>query len=156
MWAEVLDKALVEAEATTVPRAAAFLAQLAHESGECRWLEEWSDGSAYENRKDLGNAQHGDGKRYKGRGLIQLTGRRNYREAGAALEVELELYPDEAAKPGIAGRIAAWFWRTHGCNELADRYDLTGVTRAINGGLNGLPQRQRYYLRALEVLGAGV
>lgn len=151
-WAPVLTQALVEAEATTVPRAAAFLAQLAHESGECRWLREIADGSTYEGRKDLGNMAPGDGRRYRGRGLIQLTGRRNYKRASAALGLELEKHPEMAEEPGVAGRVAAWYWRTHDCNRLADRFDFNGVTRQINGGLNGLAHRQAYYLKALSVL----
>lgn len=153
LWAEVLDQAMAEAEALTVPRGAAFLAQLAHESGECKYLDELSDGSAYEGRHDLGNTRPGDGKRFKGRGLIQLTGRRNYREAGLALGIDLELHPEEAAKPWIAGRVAAWYWRTHQCNDFADNFDFEGLTRVINGGLNGLAHRQKFYVRALQALG---
>jgi len=153
VWAGALEQCRDEAFATTIPRAAALLAQLAHESGECRWLVEVSDGSQYEGRRDLGNLAPGDGARFKGRGLLQLTGRANYREAGRALGLELELNPDEAARPIIAGRVAAWYWRDHGCNELADGYQFSAITRRINGGLNGLAQRQAYYLRALEEFG---
>jgi len=153
LWADILGQTLEEAEATTVPRAAALLAQLAHESGECKWLEELANGSTYESRLDLGNTRVGDGRRYKGRGLIQLTGRANYRQAGAAIGIDLELHPEEASKPRIAGRVAAWYWRTRGCNDLADNFDFEGVTRAINGGLNGIQHRQKYYLRALQALG---
>jgi putative chitinase len=153
LWAQVLELAIEEAEANTVPRAAAFLAQLAWESGECRWLEEKAPGDAYEGRRDLGNTQQGDGRKYKGRGLIQLTGRRNYRAAGEALGIELEVHPEEAAKPSIAALVAAWYWRTRGCNELADGYRFTAITKAINGGYTHLKHRQRYYLTALEALG---
>jgi len=151
-----LVAAMVDAEISTVTRAAAFLAQIAHESGECRFLNEWGDGKAYEGRKDLGNTERGDGPRYKGRGVIQLTGRRNYRDAGRALGIELELYPEEAAKPLIACRVAAWYWRTRGCNDAADIPDFELVTRKINGALRGYIYRQDYYRRALEVLGRRV
>lgn len=150
---EALAAAMAEAEINTVTRAAAFLAQLAHESGELRYMEEIADGSAYEGRKDLGNTQVGDGKRYKGRGPIQLTGRSNYRIAGKALGVDLENNPAQAADISVGFRIAAWYWTSRNLNARADNMDFLGITRAINGGTNGLEDRLKYYHRALEVLG---
>jgi predicted chitinase len=154
-YAPLMTQALVAAGCNTVTRAAAFLGQLAHESGELRWLEETASGAAYEGRRDLGNTEPGDGARYKGRGWIQLTGRDNYRAAGTALGLNLVDCPGQAADPQVAALVAAWYWLGHGCNELADALDLAGVTRAINGGLNGYAQRWDYYVRALEVLGRG-
>lgn len=149
-----LNSAMAERNITTPKREAAFLAQLAHESGELRYWEELSSGAQYEGRKDLGNTQPGDGPRYKGRGPIQLTGRNNYRAAGQALNVDLENNPTLAATPQVGFRVAAWFWDSHGLNALADNGDFVGITRVINGGLNGLQQRQQYYQQALHVLGA--
>jgi predicted chitinase len=141
-------------EITTPLRRAAFLAQLAHESGELRWMEEIASGEAYEGRKDLGNTERGDGKRYKGRGPIQLTGRHNYRTAGAALGLDLEGKPELAARPDVGCLVAGWFWDTRELNALADARDFVTITRRVNGGLRGQEQRERYYRRALEVLRA--
>ncbi|NBD09631.1 glycoside hydrolase family 19 protein [Corallococcus silvisoli] len=144
--------AMREAEVTTVARVAAFLAQLAHESGELRYWEELATGDAYEGRKDLGNTQPGDGRRYKGRGPIQLTGRANYRAAGAALGLPLEDKPELAALPAHGFRVAGWYWQSRHLNALADVADFVGVTRAINGGTNGLDNRVMYFDRAQRVL----
>jgi putative chitinase len=100
----------------------------------------------------LGNTQPGDGKRYKGRGPIQLTGRSNYRAAGAALGLDLEENPVQASTPAAGFRVAAWYWSSRNINEPADRSDFETVTRRINGGLNGYADRTRYYSRALELL----
>src|ERR1700704_2715751 len=96
-----IQQAMAEFEITSYLRETAFLAQLAHESGELRYMEELASGSAYEGRKDLGNTQPGDGKRYKGRGPIQLPGRANYRAAGKALGYDLEGMPELAARPEV-------------------------------------------------------
>ena len=149
-----LNAAMTEADIRTPKRQAAFLAQLAHESGELRYWEELSDGSAYEGRQDLGNIHPGDGPRYKGRGPIQLTGRNNYRAAGHALGVDLENHPELAKDPAVGFRVATWFWVTRGLNPLADAGDFREITRRINGGYNGLAQREAYYARALSVLQA--
>ncbi|VTS05782.1 phosphodiester glycosidase family protein [Tuwongella immobilis] len=149
-----LNAAMREAEITTPARRAAFLGQLAHESGEFRYMEEIASGEAYENRRDLGNTQPGDGVRYKGRGPIQITGRANYRAAGKALGIDLESEPTLAATPEIGCRVATWFWRTRKLNALADMHDDRAITRRINGGTNGLEARLRYTERAREVLNA--
>lgn len=156
-----LDKSLPEADVTTPARLAMYLAQLALESGEFRYSEElWgpSDAQArYEPpgrlAEKLGNTQIGDGKRFKGRGYIQLTGRANYGRASLALGLDLVAHPDLAAWPEVSARIAAWYWRTHNCNSPADRGDVEACTRLINGGLNGLEERQRYFDRARAALG---
>ena len=149
-----LNKAMNKYEITTPLRRAAFLAQLAHESGELKYMEEIASGAAYEGRKDLGNTEPGDGKRYKGRGPIQLTGRANYRRAGAALGLDLVGKPELAATPDVGCQVAGWFWHTHKLNDLADKKDFTAITRRVNGGLNGQAARERYYRKALEVLKA--
>ncbi|WP_239469744.1 glycoside hydrolase family 19 protein [Archangium violaceum] len=153
-YAGELLAAMDEGGITTPARQAAFLAQLAHESGELRYMEELASGEAYEGRKDLGNTQTGDGRRYKGRGPIQLTGRSNYRAAGDALGLPLEQQPELAAQPDVGFRVAAWFWRSRELSALADAGNFREVTRRINGGYNGLDQREAYWSRARQVLGA--
>lgn len=136
-----LERAMREQSITTTKRAAAFLAQLGHESVSLRYFEEIADGSAYEGRRDLGNVHPGDGKRYKGRGPIQLTGRNNYRTYGGLLKLPLESQPHLAARPEIGFRVAALFWQRMGGNTLADRQEFREITRRINGGYNGLQDR---------------
>ena len=148
-----LNKAMVEANINTPKRQAAFLAQLAHESGELRYFEEIASGRAYEGRRDLGNTQPGDGVRFKGRCPIQLTGRSNYRAAGQALGIDLVNNPKRAADVDVGFRTAAWFWNSRGLNKYADAGNFREVTRRINGGYNGLSSREAYYRRALNVLG---
>lgn len=150
---EPLTSAMAEADITTPIREAAFLAQVAHESGELRYDEELASGAAYEGRADLGNTHPGDGRHYKGRGWLQLTGRANYRAAAEALGVDLEAQPELAATPAVAARVAGWYWTTHGLNALADQGDFRAITRRINGGLNGEAQREEYFARACQVLG---
>jgi predicted chitinase len=147
-----LNKAMAEAGINTPKRQAAFLAQLAHESAEFRYMEEIASGAAYEGRKDLGNTQPGDGKRFKGRGPIQLTGRANYTAASKALGIDLVNNPTRAADPDVGFRTAAWFWNTRNLNSYADSGNFKELTRRINGGYNGLADRQKYYARALDVL----
>jgi len=147
-----IQQAMEEFEITTYLREAAFLAQLAHESGELRYMEELASGAAYEGRKDLGNTQPGDGVRYKGRGPIQLTGRANYQKYGDLLGVDLINNPTQAATPQVGFRIAGEFWKLNGLNQLADQQQFETITRRINGGLNGQPDRLKYYNRAKQVL----
>ncbi|MBN1209052.1 MAG: LysM peptidoglycan-binding domain-containing protein [Myxococcaceae bacterium] len=148
-----LNAAMAEAKINTPKRQAAFLAQLAHESGQLRYFEEIASGRAYEGRRDLGNTQPGDGVRFKGRGPIQLTGRANYRAAGKALGIDLERNPKRAADIDVGFRTAAWFWNSRGLNKYADAGNFREVTRRINGGYNGLADREQFYRRALNVLG---
>ena len=147
-----LNAAMKEAHIDTPKRQAAFLAQLAHESGQFRWMEEIASGAAYEGRKDLGNTHPGDGKRFKGRGPIQLTGRSNYIAAGKALGLDLVHHPERAKDPDVGFRTAAWFWSTHGLNKLADHGNFREITHRINGGYNGMRAREAYYHKALQVL----
>lgn len=151
-----LNAAMQKYEINTPLRAAAFLAQLAHESGEFKYFEEiWGPTLAqrgYEGRKDLGNTQPGDGRRYRGRGPIQITGRANYKRYGDILGVDFVNNPDLAAKPEWAFVTAALYWKMNRCNELADVQDFRAITRAINGGLTGLAERERYYAMAKNAL----
>lgn len=137
-------------------RESAFLAQLAHESGGLHYWEEIASGSAYEGRTDLGNTRPGDGRRYKGRGPIQLTGRGNYRRAGAVLGLDLEDRPEQVATHAIGCLVAAWYWADSKLNELADEATEDAyrrITRRINGGYNGWQDRLAYYKRARTALG---
>lgn len=151
---EPLNAAMREFHINTPVRQAAFLAQIAHESGELRYVEEIASGIAYEHRKDLGNTQPGDGMKFKGRGLIQITGRNNYLECGKALGVDLITNPELLEINDLACRSAAWFWASHGLNDLADKGDFERITKRINGGYNGLKERQAYYVKAMLYLGA--
>lgn len=148
-----LQAALAEFSINNPARQAAFLAQLAHESAELKFMEEIASGSAYEGRRDLGNTQPGDGKRFKGRGPIQLTGRANYQTYGRLLGVDLISNPPLAATPEVAFRIAGLYWKRNGLNELADKQWFKTITKRINGGFNGLAERVKYYGLAQRVLG---
>src|SRR5262249_38219297 len=136
------------------------LAQLAHESAEFRWMHEiWGptdDQKHYEppshKAKELGNTQKGDGFRYRGRGPIQVTGRANYKKYGDLLGVDLEGNPDLAAQPQYAFAVAALYWDLHKLNALADAEDFETITRRINGGVNGLADREKYYQGAKDAL----
>lgn len=147
-----LNETMAEFGITTPARQAAFLAQIGHESGQLQYVKELASGEAYEGRKDLGNTQPGDGRRYKGRGLIQITGRANYIASGDALNLDLIDHPELLEEPGNACRSAGWFWSKHGLNELADAGDFERITRRINGGLNGWEDRQALHTVAERVL----
>jgi predicted chitinase len=143
--APLAEAAMLEFDITTRPRAAAFLAQVLHESGGLRYFEEIASGAAYEGRRDLGNTQPGDGRRFKGRGPIQLTGRANYAWASKALDIDLIANPQRAAEHEIGWRIAGLYWKSRGLNELADQGDFQQITRRINGGYNGDTDRRRLH-----------
>ena len=155
-----LNAAMAAYGVNTERRTAAFIDKVAHESGEFRWMEEiWGPTDAqrrYEPPSDLaqklGNVQAGDGKRFKGRGPIQITGRFNYKKYGDLLGTDLLGDPDRAATPEVAFAVAGLYWKTNGLNELADADDFVKITRRINGGTNGLADRQRFYALAKEVL----
>ena len=146
------DKHMANYGVDTYLRVCHFIAQCAHESDSFRTLEEYASGAAYEGRRDLGNTQPGDGRRYKGRGIIQLTGRANYREAGKRLGYDLENDHLLALKPEISVLTALDYWKTRNLNQWADKDDITTVTRRINGGLNGFEDRKKYLERAKRVL----
>jgi putative chitinase len=121
----VIEAAMQEFDINTEERQAAFLAQIGHESGGLHFtVEVWGPTDAqrrYEGRHDLGNVAHGDGLKYRGRGLIQITGRANYEKAGEALDVDLIESPELLGEPELAARSAAWFWSAHGLNETGRR-----------------------------------
>ena len=159
-----LDAAMTEFAIDTPPRASAFLAQLAHESAQLRFMEEIWGPTAQQLRYEptsslataLGNTQAGDGKRFKGRGPIQITGRANYQRFGGLLDVDLVTTPEQAALPDLAFRIAGLYWSKKGLNELADQATddaFREITRRINGGFNGLADRQQFYAAARTALG---
>lgn len=147
-----LNAAMVEFGIDTPLRQASFLAQVAHESGQLLWLRELASGAAYEGRSDLGNVMAGDGVRFRGRGLLQITGRANYAACGVALGLDLLAAPQLLEQPGAACRSAGWFWQSRGLNRLADAGDQERVTRRINGGVNGLAERLALYQVARKVL----
>lgn len=151
VFLEPLNMAMSEFDINTPERQSAFLAQVGHESGQLRYVKELASGDSYEGRKDLGNTEPGDGRRYKGRGLIQITGRANYASCGDALGLDLIVEPELLEQPINACRSAGWFWRSHGLNELADAGDFLRITKRINGGTNGLADRQALYAKAQEV-----
>jgi putative chitinase len=136
----------------TYLRIAHFMGQVTHECAGFRTTEEFASGAAYEGRADLGNTRPGDGRRYKGRGLLQLTGRANYRRYGGLLDLPLEDHPELAADPVTSLRIACEYWKDRDINEQADADDLVRVTRLVNGGTNGLDDRGGYLRRAKVAL----
>lgn len=148
-FAGPLTDAMSEYEINTRNRMAAFMAQILHESGMLRYTKEiWGPSAAqvrYEGRKDLGNTEPGDGKRFMGRGLIQTTGRNNYKNTGDALGVDLLSNPEMLETTVLAARSAGWFWKNRGLNELADSGKFETITRRINGGRNGLEDRERLF-----------
>jgi predicted chitinase len=157
-----LNAAIEAYEINTPLRAAAFIAQIGHESGELHYMEEIWGPTAAQKRYEppsklatrLGNSEAGDGRRFKGRGPIQITGRANYRRYGELLGIDLVANPERAAEPETGFRIAGLFWTANGLNELADVSDFQGITQRINGGQNGAAEREAFYDRAKVVLGA--
>lgn len=141
---------------TTPLRIAHFMAQAAHETGGFKWLREiWGPTPAqsrYEGRNDLGNVQPGDGKRFMGRGIFQLTGRANYERAGKAIGQPLASQPELAERPDIAVTTACDYWQSRGLSALADRDDLLAVTKKVNGGINGLADRKVQLAKAKGLL----
>lgn len=143
-------------------RMAHFFGQILHESGGFRWLREiWGPTDAQSRYEppsrlasDLGNVSSGDGKRYMGRGVIQLTGRYNYKQFSDAMGIDFLSNPDLVASPQYAVLVGGWYWDTRKINSAADNDDLLRVTRLVNGGKNGLADRQKYLDRAKKVLGA--
>ena len=156
VFVPVLNTAMSRYQIVGTKRIAAFLAQIGHESGQLKYLKEiWGPTKAqakYEGRADLGNTVKGDGSKYRGRGLIQITGRANYAECGEALGLDLTNQPELLEKPQHACMSAAWFWASRGLNLLADAGGFSKITSRINGGQNGAADREAIYARALKVL----
>ena len=157
-WADPLSAAMALYAIDSLKRQAAFLAQVGHESGRLIYVRElWGPTPAqdgYEGRADLGNTEPGDGFRFRGRGLIQVTGRANYATCGAALCLPLTDHPELLEQPGNAAQSAAWFWNSRGLNAFADAMDFETITRRVNGGLNGWDDRVALWKLALAALGA--
>ena len=156
VFVPVLNTAMNRYQIIGPKRVAAFIAQIGHESGQFKYVKEiWGPTAAqarYEGRKDLGNTVAGDGSKYRGRGLIQITGRANYMACGEGLGLDLIKQPELLEKPQHACMSAAWFWATKGLSTLADAGQFDKITQRINGGQNGAADRQALYARALKVL----
>ena len=155
--AELMNRYAEEFGIATPLRWVHYLAQVAHESAELRYTEELASGAAYDTGKlaaKLGNTpeRDGDGQKYKGRGLIQLTGRSNYEAYKRYCGYDVVKQPELLAKPIGAIRSSMWFWKAHGLNELAERDDIVAVTKRINGGTNGLYERRNYMTKAKIVI----
>lgn len=156
-WLVPIGAAMDEFDISTPARRAAFLAQVGHETMGLRYARElWGPTKAqigYEGRADLGNTQPGDGSRYRGRGLLQITGRANYATAGAALHLDLEGHPEILEEPEMAALVSAWWWQAHGLNALADEGAFDRITLKINGGHNGATERRALWDKAKHVFG---
>lgn len=150
--AQHLDEQLAKYDIGSYLRVCHFLAQAAHESASFRTLEEYASGAAYEGRKDLGNVQPGDGKRYKGRGIFQLTGRANYRVMGQKLGVDLEGKPELASDPMISIKTACEYWNSRKLSIYADLDDIRTITKKINGGYNGFEDRKQYLQKVKTII----
>lgn len=153
LWIDHLNNAMSRFNITTSLRCAHFLAQVGHESGRLFYVKELASGNAYEGRADLGNNRAGDGIKFKGRGLIQITGRVNYQLASNALNVDFIKTPELLETKENAALSAAWFWNSRHLNSLADLDSFVKITRIINGGTNGLEDRRAILNKAKEVLG---
>lgn len=183
-WMPYLQATAEKFDINTPAREAGFLAQITHESGNFRELEEnlnySADGllrtfpthfnkievglyarkperianRAYANRMGNGNEESGDGWKYRGRGLIQITGKNAYRGFGVLIgrQDEVLTFPEMVAQPELASLSAGWFWQTNGLNGLADLKDIKAMTRRINGGLNGIDDRTQRYERLSALL----
>ncbi len=152
IFVEALNHAMSEFSIDTLLRQACFLAQIAHESGSLKYVVELASGADYEGRRDLGNTHEGDGVRFKGRGLLQITGRTNTQTCLTALgRPETDVAYLET--PMGASRSAAWYWKWQGLNDIADQGNFGTLTKKINGGYNGLDDRIKHYCRIRRVLG---
>ena len=156
VFVSALNTAMNHYQIVGLKRVAAFIAQIGHESGQLKYAKEiWGPTKAqakYEGRADLGNTLAGDGSKYRGRGLIQITGRANNAECGEALGLDLLSHPELLEKPQHACMSAAWFWASRGLNTLADADQFDKITQRINGGQNGAADRRALYAQALKVL----
>ena len=181
-WLEPLNYAFLKYDISTPLRRAAFIGQCAHESGNFKKLEEnlnysperlmqvWpsrfpdmATAVKYAHQPQLlankvyagrmGNTQEGDGYAYRGRGLIQMTGKDMYANCGSGIGVDLIGSPDRLLDPKYAALSAGWFWNKKGLNALADSQDYETITKRINGGLNGLDDRKTKIAKAISVLG---
>lgn len=155
-----LNMLMPKYEINTLPRIRHFIAQIAHESNQFNSVTEKYNGTPesyfkkYDGRKDLGNNFAGDGLKFKGRGLIQITGRFNY--SCASIDIFktdiLIAKPEMVERPEIAVEVACWFWKKHHLNSLADNDQLKAITLKINGGLTGLNERQMFYNKCVKYI----
>lgn len=154
-----IGPALEEGKIDTPKRIAAFMAQMAHESGEYKWMAEtWGptpDQLGYEGAVRLGNTQPGDGYKFRGRGPIQITGRDGYTRCAAAMGLDLIDHPELLMLPENATRSAVWFWndKVGGLSPIADQDWFRLISRLVNGGYNGLEDRIVYWRRNRDILG---
>lgn len=161
VFLEPLNAAMAEFGIDTPSRVAAFLSQVAHESCEFLYMRELATGFEYEGRLDFGNTQRGDGRRFAGRGPIQITGRSNYTAIMMALNIDCIEHPELLEQPLNGCRSSGWFWQVNNLNKWADIPDFDGVCDAVNrghktakvGDANGYKERLKYYERAKKVLG---
>jgi putative chitinase len=149
-----LNKCMSLFNITTAQRKRHFLSQIAHESGGLRWLKELASGDDYEGRADLGNSQRGDGRRFKGAGAIQLTGRHNYQAFSNHIKDPLVMQGCDYVAEKYPFTSAGYWWYLNSMNALCDRSDVNVemVTRRVNGGINGLDDRISYYQKACEAI----
>lgn len=154
-----LNEVLAKFKIDTPIRMAHFISQLAHESGSFNYVKEIASGVSYDTGRlaaKLGNTPQadGDGQKYKGRGYIQLTGKSNYDlfDKYTGRKYDLLNHPERLETPELATLAAGWFWNNHNLNALADRDDIIGITRVINGGSNGLKERKDFLIRAKKIL----
>lgn len=160
-FTDPLNAAMAEFGIDTPARQAMFIAQIAHETGQLRWIVELWGPTSQQQRYDppdnlaktLGNVTPGDGRRYRGRGTLQITGRANYATYGAGLGLDAVTNPEMLELPLHASRVGALYWERKGLNDYADDGDIIMCTRKINGGLNGLADRTAFWEKAKEVLG---
>ncbi|WP_304238456.1 hypothetical protein [Jiulongibacter sediminis] len=161
-WRVYLDIAIPELNLWSIERQAAFLAQVAHECDNFHTMEEYASGKAYEGRADLGNNMPGDGRKFKGRGYIQLTGRSNYVSFTRWYRKFEPDAPDFALQPELIGQIpelAMWatvyYWKTRKLNSYSDKGHFKALTKRINGGLNGYDDRLAKHEAIYPILKAG-
>lgn len=148
-----LNQCLKKFEITTPARIEHFLAQTAHESGGGRYMKELASGVDYEGREDLGNTQPGDGPKYKGAGYIQLTGRANYQRLANYLNDPRVMEGVDYVSTNYPFTSAGFWWKDNNMNALCNQNPTVAqVTRRVNGGLNGLQDREDYYAKAIKVI----
>lgn len=147
-----INDVLEKYQINTKLRVCHFLAQILHESGNLFYTEEIASGKAYENRADLGNTEPGDGIRFKGRGLIQITGRANYNKLSETFGIDFVQNPELLETPEWSVKSAGWFWNWKKLNLLADKDDITAITKRVNGGLNGIDNRLFWLEKCKSIL----